>query len=179
MPKHVLLIALAAIIPAALIASACGGDSSRPASSETNASQASVDDLAARTQRNEQLFAAVTIGNIPLHAMDESIMGGTIEASFVPNVRTVVRLLALTDWSPSLKADADALHGHAVELLKALSDADVEAAKEPAHALHEGWHEFSDKLWGEIAKDLPPDAGGVEPDHADDMTPAATGTASH
>jgi hypothetical protein len=177
MPKHVPMIAFVALIAAALVAAACGDDNTKTASTASNASQASVDDLTARIQRNEQLFAAVTIGNVPLHDMDESIKAGTIEASFVPNVRTVVRLLALTNWSATLKADADALHGHAVDLLRALSDADVAAAKAPSEALHDGWHEFSDKLWGELAKDLPPDAGGVAPDDAE-MTPAAAGTAT-
>jgi hypothetical protein len=170
------LVALAVTSALALFAAACSDDDNKTASGSSTASQASVDDLAATVQQNAEMFALITIGAIPLHDMDETIAAGTIDPKFVPNTRTTVRVLALTDWDSSLKADADTVHGHAVDLLKALEDGDVEAAKDPAHELHEGWHEFSDEAWAVVAKDLPPDAGGVAPDEDEEETTPAAGT---
>jgi hypothetical protein len=40
--------------------------------------------------------------------------------------------------------------------------------------LHEGWHDFSDEVWGVLVADLPEDAGGVPPhDEEGSETPAA------
>ena len=171
---------------AGLIAAGCSSDNKTDtASGSSNASQASVDDLSARIQRNEMLFATFSLSALPLHAMDTSIASGTVESTYVPNARSAVRLLALTNWDSSLKAEADTVRGHAVDLLKALDDGNIDAAKDPAHELHEGYHDFSDKVWAILAKDLPADAGGVAPDDEDastpaaDATPAAGGTAAH
>jgi hypothetical protein len=172
---------VALVAAAGLAAAGCSSDdTSKPASGSSTASQASVDDLNARIQRNEMMFALFNLSALPLHAMDESIAAGTIETTYVPNARSAVRLLALTNWDSTLKAEAEIIRGHAVDLLKALDDGNVDAAKDPAHELHEGYHDFSDKAWAIVAKDLPPDAGGV-PAHDDgEATPAsgATTTAS-
>jgi hypothetical protein len=153
---------------------ACSSDSKpETASGSSTASQASIDDLTARVQRNEMMFAVFNLSALPLHAMDESIAGGTVESTYVPNARAAVRLLALTNWDSTLKAEAETLRGHAADLLKALDDGNIDAAKDPAHELHEGYHDFADKVWAVIAKDLPADAGGVAPHTDDEGTPAA------
>ncbi len=170
--KHTTSIIIAIVAVTSVVAAACGDDTKNADSSST-ASQASVEQLSARVQRNEMLFASVTIGALPLHAMDESLAEGTAESTFVPAARSAVRIFALTDWDPSLKTEADTLHGHAVDLLKALDAGDVDAAKDPAHELHEGYHDFSDKVWAIVTKDLPPDAGGVSPHDEEAATPAA------
>jgi hypothetical protein len=159
---------------ASILATACGSDTKNADSSST-ASQASIEQLSARVQRNEMLFASVTLSSIPLHAIDESIAEGKAETTFVPTVRSVVRIFALTDWDASLKAEAEQIHGHAVDLLKALSDGDLAAAKDPSRELHEGYHQFADKVWAIVAKDLPADAGGVS-QHDDHATPVTTTT---
>lgn len=169
--KHAkFIIAIAAV--ASVFATACGDDTKK-ADSSSSASQASVEQLSARVQRNEMLFASVTLASLPLHAMDESLAEGKAESNFVPAARSAVRIFALTEWDPTLKADAETLRGHAVDLLKALDDGDVDAAKDPAHELHEGAHDFSDKVWAIVAKDLPEDAGGVAPHDEEEATPAA------
>ena len=171
-PRTLFAIATGAV---ALVAVACGSDTKR-ADSNSNASQARVDQLAARVQRNEQLDAWVTITNMPLHALDESIQGGTIDNKYVPTLRMLVRLTALTDWSNDVKADATNLHDDAVTLLQAL-DAGKSAAeaKGLSTSVHEDWHMFGPKLGDILAKDLPADAGGPEGQHEDAMqsTPGA------
>ena len=147
-------------------------------SGSSTASQASVDDLSARIQRNEMIFAAFNLAALPLHDIDTGLAAGKAESTDVPNARAAVRLFALTNWDSSLKVEAETLRGHAADLLKALDDGDIEKAKDPAHQLHEGWHDFSDKLWAVLAKDLPADAGGVSAHSTDDTTPAAGSTAS-
>jgi hypothetical protein len=185
-----LLVALAAITVIAGVAVACGDDD---ADSSSNTSQETIDAVNARMQRNEMLFAVVHMRTLGLHAMDESLAEGTIESSFSGNTQTAVRLFALTDWDPSLAADAEELRGHAVDLLQALRDEDVDAAAAAAKALHDGEHDFSNEVWAILAADLPADAGGVEAhddggetpaagetaeggDHSDDETPAAGAT---
>jgi hypothetical protein len=182
-----LIAAFAAITVIAGIAVACGDDD---ADSSSNTSQETIDAVNARMQRNEMLFAVVTMRSLGLHDMDESLAAGTIESSFSGNTRTAIRLFALTDWDPSLAADAEELRGHAVDLLKALEDEDVDAAAAAAKELHDGEHDFSNEVWAILAADLPADAGGVEAHddepaagetaegdgHSDDETPAAGAT---
>ena len=172
--KHATFI-VAIVALAAMLVAACGDDT-KPADSSSSASQANFEQLSARVQRNEMLFASVTLGSLPLHAMDESLAEGTAESTFVPAARSAVRIFALTDWDPSLKAEAEQVHGHAVDLLKALDEGDLDAAKDPAHELHESYHDFSDKVWAIVAKDLPADAGGVAPHDDEEATPAAATT---
>ena len=156
---------------------ACSSDNKPDAASgSSTASQASVDELSARIQRNEMLFAVVNLSALPLHTIDESLAEGKAESTFVPDARAAVRFLALTNWDSTLRAEAETLRGHAAALLQALDDGDLEAAKGPAHDLHEGYHDFADKIWAVVAKDLPPDAGGVAPHTDDASTPAGGGT---
>ena len=166
------LLAVAAVSMLGLTAAACDDDDG--AESGTNASQQAVDAVSARVQRNEQMFALVSLSKLELHGMDESLADGMVETSFVPNTRAAVRLLALTDWDTSVDADATAVHEHAVALLKALEAEDLDAASNAAHELHEGAHDLDRAVWAIIAKDLPPDAGGPQPEDEESAeTPAA------
>lgn len=160
----------------ALAAVACGSDS-KNADSSSSASQASVDQLAARVQRNEQLDAWVTISDMPMHALDTSVQGGMIDNKYVPTLRMLVRLTALTEWSNELKPDASKLHDDAVALLQAL-DAGKTAAdvKGLSTTVHEDWHMFGPKAGDMLAKDLPANAGGPTGDHEESMTTPAAGT---
>ncbi|MEX2246451.1 MAG: hypothetical protein WEC75_07165 [Dehalococcoidia bacterium] len=178
---HVLLLA-ALVSVLALFAAACDDNE---ATSSSTPSQQSVDALAARVERNEMLFAVITIGTLPLHNMDEALdAGGPIESNFIPDTREAIRLLALTDWSSDLADEADLVRIHAVDLLAALEDDDVETAAGHAHDLHEGAHDFSAAVWAVLAASLPPDAGGEEEHeetegteeagHGDEASPVAT-----
>lgn len=167
-----MLVALAVLVPAlAMLAAAC----SDSADSKNSAAQANVDRIDARVQRNEMMSAIITLDGLPLHEMDVSLAASTVESAFVPDTRTAIRMLKLTNWVDELKDDADKLHGEAVNLLKALEADNVDAAKAPAHNLHEGAHEFHRAVWAVLARDLPSDAGGPEPTEAAgaDETPAA------
>jgi hypothetical protein len=161
-----------------LLAAACDDDAetnSNAQQSDVDALETRVDEVSANLQSTEEMYAVLTLGTLELHGMDEGLNDtGTIESSYAPNTRTAVRVLALTDWSDTLQPDATAVHDSAVELLQALEAEDVEAAKTAATELHEGAHEFTDKVWSEIAADLPPDAGGPEEEHEEgEETPAA------
>ena len=172
--KHAMIIATV-LTAAAVVATACGSGM-KTTTSDSSASQASIEQLAARVQRNEMLFAVVNLSALPLHDMDESLAAGKADGKFVPSTRSAVRLFALTDWDAALKDEAQILRGHAADLLKALDDGNVDAAKDPAHQLHEGYHDFADRVWAIVAKDLPPDAGGVPPARNDEATPVASAT---
>jgi hypothetical protein len=179
--KYVLL-AGALLAALGIFAAACDDD----AESQNNAQQSDVDrltqsinELNTRVSRDEMMYAILQINSLGLHDMDEGLKAGTIESSYAPNTRTAVRLLALTGWTPDLKPEADTLHGHAVDLLKALEDEDIDAASAAATELHEGAHQFTDKVWAVVAADLPPDAGGVAAhDDEEEGTPAAGETPS-
>jgi hypothetical protein len=165
------LLTTCAIGALALSAAACNDDGD-DAESNDNASQESIDALALRVERNEQLFALTAMGQLGLHDMDEGLNDtGTIESSYTPNTRRAVRLLALTDWG-QFQDDAEDLRAHAETLLTALQDEDIEAAKDAAHELHEGEHEFSRAVMNELVKDLDPDLGGPEIEEESSETPA-------
>jgi hypothetical protein len=156
-----------------LSAAACNDDDDT-----SSASQQSVDELNARMERNEMLFAFTSIGNIPLHDIDEGLNdGGEIEESYTPDVRTFVRIMALTDWNDELKVDAEAVRQTGLELLAALEDADAEAAKPLAAELHESAHDFSEAVFAHVAEGLPPEEGGPEEhEEEEEETPAAEAT---
>jgi hypothetical protein len=176
------LLAVALIGALGIFAAACDDD----AESQNNAQQSdvdrltqSIDELNTRISHDEMMYAILQINSLGLHDMDEGLRDGTIESSYAPNTRTAVRLLALTGWTPDLKPEADEVHGHAVDLLKALENEDIDAASAAATELHEGAHQFTDKVWAVVAADLPADAGGVEPhDEEEEGTPAAGETPS-
>ena len=94
MAAHKPAIFIAAILSiAAILAAACGG-STKNATSDSSASQASIDQLAARVQQDEMLNGLLTIAGLPLHQMDESAQNGTIDNKYVPTARTLVRVTA-------------------------------------------------------------------------------------
>lgn len=169
--KHAVI--AAALLSAMALAAACSDD----ANTDSSAQQSDIDALNARIERLDMMHAVIGLSKLGLHDMDESLAAGTIESSFSSNTRTAIRLLALTEWPSDLAADADTVEGHAVDLLKALADEDVDAASDAATALHDGEHDFSDEVWAILAADLPADAGGVEAHDESGETPAAGETA--
>ncbi len=170
--KHGIM--LAALVPLTLLFAAACDDG---ADSSSSASQSSIDEASARIQRNEQMAAVLEMDKLELHDMSDSLALGTVDASFVPNTRTAIRVFALTNWDPSLKADATELQTHATDLLKALETQFMADAARHAFELHELAHDFGEDVWRILAKDLPEDAGGVgEHEDAPETTPAADGT---
>jgi hypothetical protein len=167
----------------ALAAAACGNNDAK---SESSASQASIEQLAARVQQNQMLDSLITVVGLPVHEMDSTAQGGKIDNKYVPTARMLVRVTALTEWSPELTADVQKLHDDSVKLLQALdAGKDVQDIKPLSQSVHEDWHTFTDKAWDVVAKDLPADAGGPKgaheedssgsqtpSDHMDNMTPA-------
>jgi hypothetical protein len=175
MPRTALFVAATVALIAGL-ATACTDD----ADSESSASQETVQQLTTRVQRNEMLTALLAIDDLPMHDMNEAILDGEVESSFIPDTRELLRLLAITDWDPSLAEDADAVADHAAELLAALDANDIEAAGDHSTATHEGWHNFTVAAWDLLVADLPEDRGGPsgDDDHGDETTPMADGTAT-
>ena len=155
-------------------ASACSDDSTDTASGTTTTSQGNVDELTARMQQNEMLFALVSIEDLRLHEIDDSIQAGSPLERAVPDVRKFVRIMALTNWAPELQEEADEVHDLGVAWMNALDEGDIEAAKGPSAEAHEAFHEFAENAWNVVVKDLPPDEGGPQPDDEDEQTtPAA------
>ncbi len=163
-----------AVIAAALISIvAFGAACSDDAKTESSASQSDIEALNARVERIDMMHAVIGLSKLGLHDMAVALEEGTIESSFAPNTRTAIRLLALTEWPDDLAADAETVRGHAVDLLKALQDEDVDAAAGAAAALHDSEHDFSNDAWAILAAGLPPDAGGVEAPDEGSETPEA------
>ncbi len=158
-------VALSALV---LTSAACSNDDDTALGGDA-ASQASIDDLSARVQRNEMITATLTLAGLPLHDIDESIADGDVPSNAIPAMRTVIRMISLTNWSSDLQPDATAIHDSAEALIEALESGDSDAAKAHATAAHEGVHDFTVAAWDALA----PDAGADE--HGDE-TPAAEGT---
>ena len=162
--KHAMIV-IAIVSLASIFVASCGGTTTtKEATSSTSASQASVDDLAARVQRDEMLNAWVTISAMPLHDLDVSLQSGKIEGKYVPTLRTLIRLLALTNWTSELTQFTAKMRTDAVALYQALN-----AGKDPADvkdlstAVHKDGDAFSSVVGDVIARDLPADAGGPQP----------------
>jgi hypothetical protein len=169
------LLGLAVALVVTIIGTACSGDSStKPAAGSSSASQASVDTLGASLQLTDMKYAAITIGGLPLHEMDTAAQSGKVDGKYIPTTRTLVRVLALTDWTPGLKDDAAKFHDAAVTLLKTLDGGTIDPVKAASQAVHEHWHMFPGAVWAVVAKDLPADAGG--PEKQSGGTPATSAT---
>jgi hypothetical protein len=164
--KHAVI--AAALLSTMAFAAACSDDGE----TGNTAQQSDIDTLNARVERLDMMHGIIGLSKLGLHDMDESLAEGTIESSFSGNTRTAIRLLALTEWSGDLDTDAETVEGHAVDLLRALADEDVDAAADAAAALHDSEHDFSNEVWAVLAADLAHDAGGVEA-HDEGETPAA------
>ena len=181
--KHALVAALA--IPAlALAAAACNDD----ADSSSSASQQAVEETNARIQRNEMIWATRELDSLPLHDLNEALddLEANVPSDAIPTLRNAARILYVTNWDATLKADADAIHEHAVATIGALEANDREATADHMTELHEGWHDFSVTAWDHLAPDAVPEGAGD--DHGgettpgtghDEGTPAADATADH
>ena len=147
-----------------LVAAACGGGNSNNASASSAAAQSSVDALTARVQRDEMLNAWVAVSAIPIHDLDTTLQGGKIDGKYVPALRMLIRVLALTDFTPAIKPAAQQLHDDSVALLQALDAGKDAATVAPMSAkVHAESDKFNPALGSEVAKDLPADAGGPVP----------------
>ena len=172
--RHAMML-VAIVSIAALFVASCGGTTAKQAASSTSASQGSIDDLATRVQRDEMLNAWVTISAMPLHDLDVSVQGGKIDGKYVPTLRTLIRVLALTNWTGDLTQFTTKMRTDAVALYQALN-----AGKDPADvkdlsaAMHKDGDASSGVVGDVIAKDLPSDAGGSQAK----TTPAAAATSA-
>ncbi len=138
-----------------------GGGNTGNAAASSTAAQSSVDALTARVQRDEMLNAWVTVSALPIHDLDATLQGGKIDGKYVPALRTLIRVLALTDFSPAIKPAAQQLHDDAVALFQALNAGKDAATVSPMSAkVHAESDKFDPALGSEVAKDLPVDAGG-------------------
>lgn len=169
--------ALAAVLVSAfavgILATACDDGDTETATGTTSASQGSVDELSARMQQNEMLFALVSIEALELHEIDDSVQEGAPLERAVPDVRKFVRIMALTNWESELATEADDVHDLGVAWLNALDEGDVEVAKGPSGEAHEAFHEFAENAWNVVVKDLPPDEGGPDEHDEEEGTPAS------
>jgi hypothetical protein len=163
--KHAIIIAVILSI-AAVFTAACGSDAKSTVSS-SSASQQSIDELTARVQRDEMLNAWVTVSNLPLHDFDAELQGGKIDGKYVPALRTLIRVLALTDWSNDLKEFTMRMHDEAVALFRGLNAGEeASALKDRSAALHVDADAFGSTVGNVIGKGLPADAGGPGPTRA-------------
>jgi hypothetical protein len=171
--KHaIVIVAILSIV--ASLAAACSSDAKRAVSS-SSASQQSIDELTARVQRDEMLNAWVTISSMPLHDLDAELQGGKIDGKYVPTLRTLIRLLALTAWPSELASFTNTMRDHAVALYKGLNNGEeASALKDRSAAMHVDGDAFGATVGNVVGKDLPADAGGPGPKA---NTPAS-GTAS-
>lgn len=145
-----------------LLAAACGSSSNNASASST--AQSGVDTLTARVQRDELLNAWVAVSAIPIHDLDTTLQGGKIDGKYVPALRELIRVLALTDFTPSIAPAATQLHDDAVALLQALDKGETAATVAPMSAkVHAESDKFNPVLGSEAAKDLPVNAGGPVP----------------
>ncbi len=177
------LVAAFALPAIVLGAAACDSGNDDTAQKDSAALQASITalqteiaDSSVRVQRNEILQALVTIDGLRLHEIDEALneADAAIDPTFVPRTRLFIRMQSLTSWPDELTAEGQNVLAAGIELLKALEDGDVEAAKGPATAVHEGSHEFNEQAWNVAVEGLPADAGGSEPnDEEANGTPEA------
>jgi len=164
---------LAAFAGAAIFAgAACGGNSTKNADSSSTASQQSIDALNTQVQQDEVLNAWNAIQNLPIHDLDTSLQGGTIDGKFVPTLRTLIRELALTPWPTDLQEEATTFHDMAVTLFKGLNAGQTaDQLKDASTALHTEYHKFTPMAGDWAAKSLPADAGG--PSASSASTPMA------
>ena len=173
--KHAIIIA-AILSIAAAFAAACGSDTKSAVSSSSPAQQ-SIDDLTARVQRDEMLNAWVTISNMPLHDLDTELQGGKIDGKYVPTPRTLIRVLALTDWSSDLKQFTTTMHDDAVALFRGLNNGEeATALKDRSAAMHVDGDSFGATVGNVIGKDLPADGGGPGPTRASTSAAGTSGT---
>jgi hypothetical protein len=158
-------------IPALLLGAVACSDDDDSAEGDSNASAQNVDDINARIQRNEMAVALLGIGALPLHDIDETIASGDeIPGNAIPSMRTIIRLVTITEWDTELQADADAIKASAEAFITAAESDDHGAVAEHATAIHDGWHDFSEMAWDVVA----PGTGG---EHSDgDDTPSSDET---
>lgn len=169
--RFTMLIA-AAVLAGAAIASACGSGSS-----SSGVSQQSLDQLTARVQQDEMVNAWIAVSNIPIHDLDTTLQGGKIDGKYVPALRTLIRVLALTDFSPDIKPAAQQLHDDAVTLFQALNSGEDAATVAPLSAtVHAESDKFNPELGDVVAKALPVDAGGPRPTQVPNTSTAGTTT---
>ena len=172
------LVAGVAVLGFALLAAACGSDS-KTADNSSSTSQASIHELTQRVQRNEMINAWVTISALPIHELDDTMQQGTIDPDYIPTLRTLIRVLVLTEWSSDIQPEMTAYHDDAVKLYQALNAGKTAAdVKAMSGALHLRQHEFPTTVGNVIAGTLPADAGGPEGTHSDDAQTPADGMAT-
>lgn len=173
-----MLVAVAALAGAAIV-SACGSSSNDNNHSAGGSPQASNDDLTARLQQDELLYAWLALAANSPHEYDTSLQNGTIDSKYVPTLRTFIRVSALTPWPDSLKADATKFHDDAVTLYQGLNAGKTaDELKDASMAVHEDWHTFTPEVGNQAAKSLPADAGGPEASHDSTSSTPSDGTST-
>lgn len=100
------------------------------------------------------------------HDLETSLQAGTLPPGAYGTVRQARIVTQATDWPEALQADAAAEAAQLQALENALKNEDVNAAKDPAHQVHEGGHDLSAKAYTWLS-------GGQVPatDHTDDSMP--------
>ena len=181
--KHALIAALA--IPAiALAAAACDDD----ADSSSSVTQESLDETNARVQRNEMIWATNAMEQLPVHDVNEALtdLEANVPSDAIPTMRALARIISVTNWDETLRADAEAIADHALATIAAIEENDREAAAEHSTEAHDGYHDFTVKAWEHLAPGTSAgdDHGGGTSqdgddgdDHGGDETPAADATA--
>jgi hypothetical protein len=158
--KHAIIIAAISLL-AVVFAAACGGSSTKTADSSTAASQQSIDQITARIQQDEMLNAWVAISNLTVHDLDVELQGGKIDGKYVPTLRTLIRELALTQFTQAVQPAAQQLHDDAVKLYQAMNSGQPPASLQTmSSTVHNEFDKFAPALGDEVAKSLPADAGG-------------------
>jgi len=97
------------------------------------------------------------------HDIDTSLQAGNLPPGAYGTVRQARIVTQATEWPETLQADAAAEVAQLQALEDALKNEDVNAAKDPAHQVHEVGHDLSAKVYTWLSGGQSP-----APAHADD-----------
>ena len=67
------------------------------------------------------IWATRELDSLPLHDLNEALddLEANVPSDAIPTLRNAARILYVTNWDATLKADADAIHEHAVATIGA------------------------------------------------------------
>lgn len=134
-----------AIVVLAIAAAACGDDddngSGDDVSTQLDAIQATLDELAESSHRSQVLATMTMIRTEGLHEIDtESQQASEIQAGWDGAITRMGQAVGGTDWPDELSADAADWHMKLVAAGDAIGSGDLAASKTAIAEAHAAWH---------------------------------------
>ena len=139
--------------------------------------QRRVQELDSAAQRAQVITVVYQLDTAGLHDIDESLQAGSIPSGALGRVRRARIVAQSVMWPDGLRTTATQLVGQLTQLESALRDEDVERARGPAHAAHDGEHDVSDQAYAWLAASpaiAAPSPSTVSAPGAQPSMPAAT-----